>query len=156
MKDAYTNKDDYHKDLAMQIATYLTETLKNSGGLMAVSDAYCRVNRARGVNLLSPDDFQQACALLKMMDLPVKLRKFESGVYVLQLQTQTDEEIDKSTLDIVKTLNPASAEDLAKQLGISVILAKERLLSSERIGLTCRDDSVEGLFFYPNLFLSES
>jgi ESCRT-II complex subunit VPS36 len=36
-----------------------------------------------------------------------------------------------------------------------VVLAKERLLAAEGRGLLCRDDSVEGLRFYPNLFLSK-
>ena len=34
------------------------------------------------------------------------------------------------------------------------MLAKERLLAAEDFGRLCRDDSIEGLRFYPNLFLS--
>lgn len=48
------------------------------------------------------------------------------------------------------------AEQLAQELGISVILAKERLLTTEHYGLICRDESIEGLRFYPNLFLDKS
>lgn len=55
----------------------------------------------------------------------------------------------------LKDLGSLSAEQLAQQLGISVILAKERLLSTEKAGKACRDDTIEGLLFYPNLFLEK-
>lgn len=48
-----------------------------------------------------------------------------------------------------------TAEELAQHLGLSVLLAKERLLTTERYGRSCRDDSIEGLRFYPNLFLTK-
>lgn len=47
-----------------------------------------------------------------------------------------------------------SAEELAQHLGLSVLLAKERLLTTEKYGKACRDDSIEGLRFYPNSFLT--
>ena len=46
-----------------------------------------------------------------------------------------------------------SAEELSRYAGISVVLARERLLAAEAVGAACRDDSVEGLRFYPNKFL---
>lgn len=49
--------------------------------------------------------------------------------------------------------NSLSVEELAQALSISLLLAQERLLTAERDGKICRDDSIEGLRFYPNLFL---
>jgi ESCRT-II complex subunit VPS36 len=46
-----------------------------------------------------------------------------------------------------------TADELAKLLAISVVLAQQRLLLCEDKGLVCRDDSPEGLMFYPNRFL---
>lgn len=46
-----------------------------------------------------------------------------------------------------------SSEELAQCLGISVTLAKERLLTTEKLGKSCRDDSTEGLRFFPNWIL---
>ncbi len=46
-----------------------------------------------------------------------------------------------------------TAEELSRQIGISVVLARERLMAAERSGDACRDDSVEGLRFYSNRFL---
>lgn len=48
-----------------------------------------------------------------------------------------------------------SVEELARVLGISMVLAQERLLTAERAGSVCRDESIEGLRFYPNLFLQK-
>jgi ESCRT-II complex subunit VPS36 len=47
-----------------------------------------------------------------------------------------------------------TAEELSRRAGLAVVLAKERLLAAERCGRICRDDSVEGIKFYPNLFLT--
>ena len=47
-----------------------------------------------------------------------------------------------------------TAEDLSRSAGVSVVLAKERMLSAERAGVAVRDDSVEGLRFYTNRFLN--
>ena len=52
--------------------------------------------------------------------------------------------------------NNLTAEELARATGLSVTLARERLLLSERRGLTCRDDTAEGLRFYINRFLGSS
>lgn len=53
----------------------------------------------------------------------------------------------------VKEIGSLTAELLAQDIGISVLLAKERLLTTEKAGQVCRDESIEGLRFYPNLFL---
>ena len=57
---------------------------------MAVTDVYCRVNRARGMELLSPEDLLNASRLLAPMGLPIVLRKFDSGVMVLQARSHDD------------------------------------------------------------------
>lgn len=49
-----------------------------------------------------------------------------------------------------------SVEELAQILSISLLLAQERLLTAERAGKICRDDSIEGLRFHPNLFLQNA
>ena len=71
---------------------------------MALSDAYCRVNRARGLDLLSPEDFLQSCKQMQPLNLPVKLRTFDSGVCVLQLQSQSDRYLDQETEKLVNTI----------------------------------------------------
>lgn len=45
---------------------------------------------------------------------------------------------------------------MSRELGLSVLLAVERLLSAEKAGMACRDDSIMGLVFYPNRFLTNT
>ncbi|KAJ6687555.1 VACUOLAR PROTEIN-SORTING-ASSOCIATED PROTEIN 36, partial [Salix koriyanagi] len=55
-------------------------------------DIYCLFNRARGTELISPEDLLQACSLWEKFDVPVMLRKFDSGVKVIQNKSHSDEE----------------------------------------------------------------
>ncbi len=52
--------------------------------MMTLTDAFCRVNRARGLELLSPEDLLQACKALKEVHLPMQLHTFDSGVTAVQ------------------------------------------------------------------------
>ncbi|KAF3840784.1 hypothetical protein F7725_006646 [Dissostichus mawsoni] len=122
------------------------------GGMMALTEVYCLVNRARGMELLSPEDLVNACKMFESLKLPLRLRVFDSGVMVVQLQSHSEEEMIASALDNVTDKGSLTAEEFAKLLGLSVLLSKERLLLAEKVGHLCRDDSVEGLRFYPNLF----
>lgn len=118
--------------------------------MMSLADVYCRVNRARGLELISPEDLMNAC---KLLNGPITLRKFPSGAMVLQLDNHSDETVANETRDLVEERKFLSVEDLARILNVSLSLARERLLTAERNGKICRDESIEGLYFYPNLFL---
>lgn len=48
--------------------------------------------------------------------------------------------------------NGISALKLSNDSGVSVVLAREQLISAESAGLLCRDESVNGLKFFPNFF----
>uniref|UniRef100_A0A3P9M4S7 Vacuolar protein-sorting-associated protein 36 n=1 Tax=Oryzias latipes TaxID=8090 RepID=A0A3P9M4S7_ORYLA len=104
------------------------------------------------LELLSPEDLVNACKMFEPLKLPLRLRVFDSGVMVVQLQSHSEEEMIASALDNVSDKGSLTAEEFAKLLGLSVLLSKERLLLAEKMGHLCRDDSVEGLRFYPNLF----
>ena len=56
-----------------------------------------------------------------------------------------------STLEASEGL---SAAELAETTSTPLLLARERLLLAEKKGLAVRDESLEGLRFYPNLFFS--
>ncbi|XP_023049792.1 vacuolar protein-sorting-associated protein 36 isoform X2 [Piliocolobus tephrosceles] len=126
------------------------------GGIMSLTEVYCLVNRARGMELLSPEDLVNACKMLEALKLPLRLRVFDSGVMVIELQSHKEEEMVASALETVSEKGSLTSEEFAKLVGMSVLLAKERLLLAEKMGHLCRDDSVEGLRFYPNLFMTQS
>lgn len=172
-RDSHKSDNQYYRSLAKQICEILLNPISEMGGMMALADVYCRVNRARGLELLSPEDLLNACKIMESLDLPLKLYQFNSGVMVLQLQSLNDESVAEATADLVMVFSfivifivcvffwlqleekgSLSCEELAQLLGISVVLAKERFRTAENLGKCCRDDSMEGLRFYPNLFLT--
>ena len=48
-----------------------------------------------------------------------------------------------------------TAEEFARASGTALVIAKERLLAAENLGKLCRDDTIKGLRFYPNLILTQ-
>ncbi|KAG1671243.1 Vacuolar protein-sorting-associated protein 36 [Nymphon striatum] len=153
-RDSHGSSDMFHRELARQVAKSMEQPIKDAGGIMALPDVYCRLNRARGLELVSPDDLLNACKLLENLHLPVCYKVFESGVVVLQLQSHNEAAVIKETAKLINERTSMTSGDLSQIIGISVVLAKERLLATEKHGLACRDKSVEGLKFYPNLFLT--
>ncbi|CAD5120265.1 DgyrCDS8834 [Dimorphilus gyrociliatus] len=143
----------YYRELAREVSKAIEKPLRESGGVMTMTDAYCRINRARGIELLSPEDLINGCQQLEALKLPVRMEIFESGVIVLKLHSLMEENLIEETYDFVSKKKCLSAEELAGILKISIVLAKERLLQAEKKGKLCRDDSLEGLIFFPNYFL---
>lgn len=146
----------YHQQLSRQLADFLRTPLDRAGGMINLIDAYCLFNRARGTELISPDDMLRACSLWEKFDVPVMLRKFDSGVMVIQNKSHSDEEVFariKSLVTKPEALrNGISPTDAAMTLGIAPAMAKEHLLTAESKGLLCRDISPDGFCFYVNLF----
>uniref|UniRef100_A0A3P9AE57 Vacuolar protein-sorting-associated protein 36 n=1 Tax=Esox lucius TaxID=8010 RepID=A0A3P9AE57_ESOLU len=155
-RETHGSGTHYHLQLAKQLGDMLVAPLEERGGMMALTEVYCLVNRARGMELLSPEDLVNACKMFESLKLPLRLRIFDSGVMVVQLQSHSEEEMIASALDNVTDKGSLTAEEFAKLLGLSVLLSKERLFLAEKMGHLCRDDSVEGLRFYPNLFASQA
>lgn len=108
-------------------------------------------NRARGTNLISPEDLRQACDLLGELHLGISQRTFPSGIVVLQLDQQfttTGENQKKSLLELC----PTTALEASHTLKLSPLLALEQLEEAERQGILCRDTTLETTRFYPNRF----
>ncbi len=53
----------YHTELSRQLADFLAAPLARARGLLQLPDVYCLFNRARGTELVSPDDLLKAIAL---------------------------------------------------------------------------------------------
>uniref|UniRef100_A0A6M2DTY1 Vacuolar protein-sorting-associated protein 36 n=1 Tax=Xenopsylla cheopis TaxID=163159 RepID=A0A6M2DTY1_XENCH len=149
-RDAYQSDSQYFKKLANQLNEILVQPIEEVGGMMSLSDVFVRVNRARGLELLSPEDLLSACRLLEP---PLMLRQFPSGAMVLQLESHSDISVIESTLEALEQNGFLTPQLLSESLGIPILLAHERLLTTELAGKACRDESIEGLRFYPNLFL---
>jgi ESCRT-II complex subunit VPS36 len=109
--------------------------------------------------------------------LPLRLRKFPSGVTVVQGAQFSDKQLcanieqllqrksqagpgpgavstlSGSSSSFVVGLGPGlSATDVSAALLLPLTLAKEALLVAEASGVLCRDDGPEGLRFFRNFF----
>lgn len=69
--------------------------------MMTLTDVYCRVNRARGLELLSPEDLLHASRHLSSLGLPIVLRTFDSGVMVLQVLSHDDNAVADRIMELV-------------------------------------------------------
>lgn len=166
----YQSNSEYYQHLAKEITEVLLDVIdvsldcfqklyinlknyifsKKSDGMITLSEAYCRINRARCLEMLSTDDLLNAC---KHLQGPLKLRTFPSGTTILSLQYNDDEEIANNIENMLQDMDYITVENYAEKANISLLLAKERLLVAESFGKLCRDISIEGFRFYLNKFL---
>ncbi len=80
----------YHEQLARQTVDILLSQrrLERLGGMITLSDLYCLLNRARGTVLVSPEDLLESTELIERLSLGMRLRRFHSGVMILQLDSK--------------------------------------------------------------------
>ena len=78
---------------AVQLADFLGPHMQKAGGLVTLADVYCLFNRARGTELISPDDLLTAVNLFPAISTGMHLRTFASGVLVVQSNTHDDDEV---------------------------------------------------------------
>ena len=108
----------------------------------------------------------KAAELTGQLNLGVSLKVFpSSGVKVLQLDSCSDEQVvSQRIMDIFRKRRERGeqegvlgqvgiyATDVSEELNLSLVIAKEQLFIAENLELICRDESVFGVRFYPNLF----
>ena len=158
-------KRDYYSLLARQVTDFLVPKLKNentTGGILTMTDVFCLFNRARGTNLISPEDLLESMKLTNELGLGISMRTFPSGIKVVQLDTFNDETMAKKlvafcndnnrTSSSSSTSSSLTALEASRLLHTSALLAHEHLCAAERAGYLCRDVTLETTRFFPNLF----
>lgn len=162
----------YLSELSRNLAEYLTDDrtgiLYKEGGIMSLIDLWAVFNRSRnGVELVSPSDFQKAAELWEKLRLPVRLRRFKSGLLVVQRYDWSDEKTIQKLQAWMEDIrhNPPSepvpwnwpvfgrgvtAQEAAQHFGWSVGVAAEELEMAEDRGVLCREEGIEGLRFWSN------
>ena len=69
---------------------------------MSLTDVYCRINRARGIELISPDDLVEAVKLTNIHNLPLIYRTYDTGLKVLCLKSLNEEQTIIETEKMVR------------------------------------------------------
>ncbi|KAJ5143022.1 uncharacterized protein N7515_001809 [Penicillium bovifimosum] len=166
----------YLSELARDLAEYLTDDrkgiLQREGGIMSLIDLWAIFNRSRnGVELASPSDFQKAAELWEKLKLPVRLRRFKSGLLVVQRSDWSDEKTIaklQAWMEELRQIPPedsapwdwslfgrsVTAQEVAHQFKWSVGVAAEELEMAEDRGILCREEGIEGLRFWRNYISS--
>ncbi|KAJ2801881.1 Vacuolar protein-sorting-associated protein 36 [Coemansia guatemalensis] len=147
----------FHEELARELCDYLENYVSQSGGTVALVDAYCLYNRAREFTLVYPSDFVQACGKFEKLGLGLRLREYPSGLLTIEDPGSASDALIASRIDsYVQSFGPLTANGLAALDDCPLTLAEERLWLCERNGQLCRDESVEGVRFYSNVFVQAS
>lgn len=162
----------YLSELSRNLAEYLTDDRKGilhrEGGIMSLIDLWAVFNRSRnGVELVSPSDFQRAAELWEKLKLPVRLRRFKSGLLVVQRYDWSDEKTVRQLQEWMEDLRQVppdevvpwdwmqvgravTAQEAAQRFKWSVGVAAEELEMAEDRGVLCREEGIEGLRFWSN------
>eukprot|EP00958_Prasinococcus_capsulatus_P008400 scaffold821_cov314-Prasinococcus_capsulatus_cf.AAC.2 len=130
--------------------------LEREGGILDLPAVFCLFNRARGTELVSPDDLLLAAEQWSRLGLPLVLRTFESGVRVVHLASFREEELINRVTAAAAAAgcrgSGLSASDVVMQLSLTLPIAWELLFTGEKTGRLCRDEGAGGVRFYPNFF----
>ena len=164
----------YVTELSRDLAEFLTDDqkgiLRKEGGILSLVDLWQVFNRQRnGIELVSPLDFQKAANMWDRLDLPVRLRRFKSGLLVVQEKIRTDDKTIASLLSWLREpqfIFPppkddfmgreygrgVTAQETAERFGWSIGVATEELEMAEDTGVLCRDQCLDGIRFWENAY----
>ncbi|KAI6235241.1 Vacuolar protein-sorting-associated protein 36 [Aphelenchoides besseyi] len=146
----------YFLELARDLNTILVKPLKECGGAMSLAEAFCWVNRCRDGPLISPEDLSNACNYLEEINASFRIGCFDDGVVGLQLMSIEAQDGIAEIVRCVEKLEAVGPEDVSAHVGVDVALAMDRLLIAESEALVCRDETIDGIIFYPNKFQGEN
>jgi len=175
------NNSAYYEWLARQLVDFLMPRLPSMGGIITLTDVYCLFNRARGTNLISPEDLRSACDLLSndddsdddddddngAKDKKKKQKKNNRDTSGGNLQLPISQKIFSSGIVVLQleecipspttlmNLCPTTALQASHLLRLSPLLALEQFQEAEQAGYLCRDTTLETTTFYPNKFMTK-
>ena len=78
-----TSGNLYHDALANEVEKFLGSVIDKFGGVVGLVDLYCMYNRARGTDLISPDDLMIACKKMHESSSRFMVKRYPSGVYTV-------------------------------------------------------------------------
>jgi len=143
---------DFHQALARELSQMCVQLMRRKGPMITLPDLYCIYNRARGSDLVSPEDLMTACQLLEKLNLPIRLFKFDSGVLVVKSVEMDESVVSKQIANLIKENGPLTALDISRLRNVPLTLAREEIATAEKTQVLCRDETFEGIVYYVNFF----
>ncbi|OUS46267.1 vacuolar sorting protein VPS36 [Ostreococcus tauri] len=127
---------EFHRELGAQLARWIKPVLDSSNGIITLTDAFCLFNRARGVEVVSPQDMLRACESWESQAFDVHLREFENGVKVIHTTERTDDEACARIKALLPTPESSlDAYEAAQTLETTPEIALEYLRMAESRGI---------------------
>lgn len=74
----------FHTQLSNEIEKFLETVIDKFGGVIGLVDLYCMYNRARGTDLISPEDLNIACTKIDIASTKFMIKVYQSGVRTIQ------------------------------------------------------------------------
>jgi EAP30/Vps36 family len=171
---ASTSLDVYYDTMARQIVDLIRPKLQQQKvPIITLTDVYCWYNRSRGTHLISPDDLLHAVERLSYLNLGLSYITFpNSGLKALQDTSRTNpsaltetflnmcQEQQSTSLTTTNTSGNSGGGgyitvlSVSQHCNISTILAMEQLQMIEQTQAIVRDETMEVIRFYPNLYFT--
>jgi ESCRT-II complex subunit VPS36 len=156
----------YHEQLARQLVDFLEEPLRVLK-TMSLADVYSLYCRARGTELVSPEDLSKAAQLWAPLALPLVLKRCASGALLVHRRDYDERAVMAQMAALVRAENAAgpgaagaarwggrgvSALEVSQKLHVSLATTKEYLRELERAGELCPAVGKQTVLYYANFF----
>lgn len=142
----------FYQHTARQLADFLRPKFTQTNTMLTLTDIYCWFNRARGSNLISPEDLLETVKQMEKLQLGMKVHTFDSGLTVLRDVRTSDAELAKRILNACGDQDYVTSVSLSRVMHVPAVLAWEQLQMAERGEYLVRDETLEATRFYPNRF----
>ncbi|KDD72491.1 hypothetical protein H632_c3278p0 [Helicosporidium sp. ATCC 50920] len=109
--DAGLRGKELARALARQLSEFLRPHLTAAGGLLTLTDAYCLFCRARGVDLVTPDDMVRAVDALGEIPGGIRSRTLRSGVKILHAEDLGGDSVAGAILDLLSARRATEEEE---------------------------------------------
>jgi len=157
-RDQISNPDEYERELSRQVYDYLMQVHYSVNTPISLIDLYCLYNRARGTDLISPEDLLRAVQLFPRLGLHKwSVLHFPSGLYALVPDTRTQGQdaligLAQHIAQLIASQGPLTSSQLATRAHMSLALTLHATGHAEHLGLICRDETVQGIVWWNNIF----
>ena len=145
----------FYQDLAREIEKFLDHVIQSDkfSGVMGLIDLFCLYNRARGTDLVSPEDVKIACETIHASSTKYCIKFYQkSGLRTIQLKSFNETAYFQKLALLLADHPGMTADKLATHLKINLAIIKEHIAAAEQAGFICVDESDEGLRYHSNTF----
>ena len=137
---------EFKNELTIELERFLDRLCRP---IISLTDLYCLFNRARGIALVSPLDLVCACENLSR---GYRMMTFTSGSKIVCSPTYSEDIVCAEIESLIAAKGCLSPAEYSKLKNISTLISREYFFLAEMRGILCRDDTVQGIFYYLNIF----